>query len=221
MNEKETILRVNTNKRSKVKIRGWSKIQIDLAKQGRLSAAVFAGILGGLAYPRIVHGISDLATEDIDTLNDPIVEDAVIEDEFEELFDYEVPTSVEFADNVDDDMTFGEAFQAARAQLGEGGFFLWKGNPYNTYTKEEWDSFTDEDKQDFFEMFQKNTDFEDGKIEDHHPDTTTDSDVHDDNLEDIEDVDLIEIGTDEEIIDGLNDGVAYDEEENIGEDVDV
>jgi len=44
-----------------------------------------------------------------------------------------------FADNVDNSMSFGEAFKTARTEVGAGGIFEWKGNLYNTYYKEEWD----------------------------------------------------------------------------------
>ena len=38
---------------------------------------------------------------------------------------------------VSDDMSFGEAFAAARAAYGSGAVFEWHGNTYNTYTREE------------------------------------------------------------------------------------
>ena len=47
---------------------------------------------------------------------------------------------VAVATSVDDSMTFAEAFSAARAEVGSGGVFEWRGNIYNTYTKTEWDS---------------------------------------------------------------------------------
>ena len=39
---------------------------------------------------------------------------------------------------VEDDMTFAEAFQSARAQVGPGGVFEWHGGVYGTYTADEW-----------------------------------------------------------------------------------
>lgn len=48
-----------------------------------------------------------------------------------------------------DDMTFREAFDAARAELGAGGVFRWHGNIYNTYTADEWNAKT-ADEQDAF-----------------------------------------------------------------------
>lgn len=46
------------------------------------------------------------------------------------------------ADSVVASMDFDEAFAAARAEVGAGGFFEWNNEFYNTYYKEEWDSMS-------------------------------------------------------------------------------
>lgn len=48
-----------------------------------------------------------------------------------------------------DEMSFGDAFETARAEVGAGGVFRWHGNIYNTYTAEEWKAMEDSDKQAF------------------------------------------------------------------------
>lgn len=50
---------------------------------------------------------------------------------------------------VNDDLSFGEAFAAARAEVGPGGVFHWHGGIYNTYTAAEWNAMTTEQKHDF------------------------------------------------------------------------
>ena len=50
-----------------------------------------------------------------------------------------------------DDMSFREAFDAARAELGAGGVFRWHGNIYNTYTADEWNAKTEEEQDAFAE----------------------------------------------------------------------
>ncbi len=45
--------------------------------------------------------------------------------------------------------SFREAFQTARAELGAGGVFRWHGNIYNTYTAEEWNTMSTEEKNLF------------------------------------------------------------------------
>lgn len=53
------------------------------------------------------------------------------------------------ADSVNDSMSFSEAFSAARAEVGPGGVFEWRGNVYNTYYADEWNSMSEEDKSEF------------------------------------------------------------------------
>jgi len=47
------------------------------------------------------------------------------------------------------DLSFGEAFAAARAEVGPGGVFIWHSGIYNTYTEDEWNAMTPEQKNDF------------------------------------------------------------------------
>lgn len=53
---------------------------------------------------------------------------------------------------VSDNMSFADAFAAARDQVGAGGVFRWHGGIYNTYTAEEWNGMSDEQKNDFAEL---------------------------------------------------------------------
>lgn len=48
-----------------------------------------------------------------------------------------------------DGQSFREAFDAARAELGPGGVFSWHGKLYNTYTADEWNAMSDEEKEAF------------------------------------------------------------------------
>lgn len=50
---------------------------------------------------------------------------------------------------VNDSMSFEEAFQAARTQTGPGGIFIWHGQVYNTYHKEEWSGLALAQRQEF------------------------------------------------------------------------
>lgn len=54
-----------------------------------------------------------------------------------------------FSDVVTDDMSFNEAFAAARKDIGAGGFFEWEGSTYNSYYKEEWEALSPEEQGDF------------------------------------------------------------------------
>jgi hypothetical protein len=53
------------------------------------------------------------------------------------------------ASHVSDDMSFKDAFAVAREEVGPGGVFEWNGKTYNTYTSEESNAMTSEQKQEF------------------------------------------------------------------------
>ena len=55
---------------------------------------------------------------------------------------------------VNDEMSFGEAFAAARAEVGPGGVFHWHGGIYNTYTADEWNNMSIQQKHDFAQQVQ-------------------------------------------------------------------
>lgn len=50
---------------------------------------------------------------------------------------------------VSDDMSFTEAFSSARAQVGAGGVFHWHGGIYSTYTTDEWDNMTADNREEY------------------------------------------------------------------------
>ena len=56
--------------------------------------------------------------------------------------------------SVSDDLSFGEAFQQARAEVGPGGVFHWHGGIYNTYSANEWNAMSVVQKHDFAEQVQ-------------------------------------------------------------------
>ena len=62
-----------------------------------------------------------------------------------------VPETCAIASKVNDDMTFSQAFAAARSEVGPGGVFEWHGHLYGTYYKTEWDAMSDEQKADYWE----------------------------------------------------------------------
>ena len=72
--------------------------------------------------------------------------------------------------SVNDEMSFGEAFATARQAVGEGGVFHWRGNVYNTFTKEEWDAMTPAERNEFARAAQPEITAE-AKLHPHHVDT--------------------------------------------------
>lgn len=67
-----------------------------------------------------------------------------------------VDDQVPVASSVNDDMSFGEAFAAARNEVGPGGVFEWHGQLYGTYTADEWNSMTAEQRAEYSDHFSWN-----------------------------------------------------------------
>lgn len=55
---------------------------------------------------------------------------------------------------VDQNLSFGQAFEAARNAVGPGGVFHWHGNIYNTYRLDEWNSMSAGERQQFAQQVQ-------------------------------------------------------------------
>ena len=64
-----------------------------------------------------------------------------------------VDDQIQVATSVNDEMSFSQAFAAARAEVGAGGAFEWRGNVYNTYTAEEWNSMTPAQQAEYGDHF--------------------------------------------------------------------
>lgn len=67
-----------------------------------------------------------------------------------------VDDDIAVATSVNDEMSFGEAFAAARAEVGPGGCFEWHGNIYGTYTADEWNNMTAEQRAEWSDHFSWN-----------------------------------------------------------------
>lgn len=55
---------------------------------------------------------------------------------------------------VDQNLSFGQAFEAARNAVGPGGVFHWHGNIYNTYRLDEWNNMSAGERQLFAQQVQ-------------------------------------------------------------------
>ena len=58
----------------------------------------------------------------------------------------EIYSEAPVAYGVDDSMSFSEAFAAARAEVGPGGVFHYRGGDYGTYYADEWQSMSKEER---------------------------------------------------------------------------
>ena len=239
------------DKKSLFRVKNLSRKQAELLKQGRLPLSMFVGFLGGTGSQMVFSKNEKPEEEDSGSFSETDTSE-----EEENLYEFEAPSEFNFSEEVNDDMSFGEAFKAARADTGAGGFFNWKGNSYHTLTKEEWDALPEEERAAISQKIQENTHFESSEYhkseEDDYSETEKEQiddkevieeeDDHENDQEEIteesltdeeaelideitfgdlifeEDEEFVEIdefGETEDIIAGLNDGIAETEEDGI------
>lgn len=67
-----------------------------------------------------------------------------------------VDDKIDVATSVNDNMSFNEAFAAARAEVGPGGCFEWHGQVYGTYTAAEWNNMSAAEKDEYGSHFSWN-----------------------------------------------------------------
>lgn len=79
--------------------------------------------------------------------------------------DVDEAVKVSVAHDVTDDMSFNEAFAAARAEVGAGGVFEWRGNVYGTYYADEWNEMSDDEKEAFSQGIDLSADDSEGDME--------------------------------------------------------
>lgn len=97
-------------------------------KTAAMAGVGAAGIAGGIGLSAIVSGDDAEKTSDV-----------------AERHTVKPVGDVKVAE-VNDDMSFSEAFASARKQVGAGGVFEWRGKQYGTYYKTEWDSMSQAEK---------------------------------------------------------------------------
>ena len=118
------------------------------------------GILLGASAAAVAQTLSSSETPDEDVEVEP------------------APETVSVASNVSDGMSFGDAFAAARAELGPGGMFTWHGNSYSTYTAEEWDNMSAGERADYGRLVAPHVQFDNGHYGGHHTAHQTVHHVH-------------------------------------------
>jgi len=148
----------------------------------------FSGILMGTG---LIYAVRNVAATESASDSAPETPEEVQDEQQEE--NTSAPTLP--VAQIHNDLSFGEAFAAARAEVGPGGVFIWHGGIYNTYTADEWGAMTPEQKEDF--AHHVNPEIPANEIPtptDAHPDvvaqSTTDTEVHP--VSDTGDVQMVE-----------------------------
>ena len=98
---------------------------------------------------------SDYTFED-DSNSETAEASEVVEESYNLTFD----TDINFSNSVNDDMTFEDAFSSARSDVGYGGWFNWNDQSYSTFTKEEWEALSEDERDSFIDEVVNQSDIE-------------------------------------------------------------
>lgn len=109
------------------------------------------------------------------------------------------------ASNVTDDMSFDEAFAAAREEVGPGGVFEWHGSLYGTYYASEWNNMDASQREEFANSVPWHSPEHHNE---HHVNTNeTETETETDGGGDDQDIDFEVIGVEHANLDGEHDSI--------------
>lgn len=162
MNNEETKI-LNQNQTEETKVKTPEKKSSTSEKVAYAAGGFAAGVASGVA------GSAMASTPNKEELNDEVVatSETVVEEEPVKVEEQSVPVTetpqpapnpeevllatdegVRIA-QVNDDASFSQAFADARAQVGPGGAFEWRGHVYSTYYEEEWNNMSAEERANY------------------------------------------------------------------------
>lgn len=113
-------------------------------KKNNLARNIAVGAGGAILLGGTAIGLMSMKSADDDDANKSEVHPAWVDDD------------VPVAHNVTDDMSFNEAFAAAREEVGPGGCFEWHGGVYGTFTAKEWNAMSAAEKAEWGDHFDWN-----------------------------------------------------------------
>lgn len=121
--------------------------KIALSKSG---LAALSGAMAGNVASQMIQfawGKSQSGETHVPVVLEPIVLSSEAIDSIPQSLIHDVAPVAETTSN---DQSFDDAFAAARAELGPGGVFEWRGQVYGTYFKEEWEAMDDNQQQAYW-----------------------------------------------------------------------
>ena len=121
------------------------EIKRNAAMGASASVGAAAGVVGGSLFT------GELRAEEVHGEEEPKKESGKQEEEAVVINSHD--DEIKMATTVNNDMSFSEAFAAARAEVGPGGAFEWRGGLYGTYYAEEWNNMTAEQKAEYYSHF--------------------------------------------------------------------
>lgn len=132
------------------------KLKESTNNNGMIAAAAGVALVGGgVAAYAIASSDSDEIAEKSVEATEPKDTNTIIEHEANVKslsVNINVPESldeIKFTNIVTDDMSFAEAFAAARREVGPHGVFEWHGGVYGTYYENEWEQMPADYKRQF------------------------------------------------------------------------
>lgn len=162
MNNEETRI-LNQNQTEETKVKTPEKKSSTSEKVAYAAGGFAAGVASGVA------GSAMASTPNKEEINEEVVaaSETVVEEEPVKVEEQSVPITetpqpapnpeevllatdegVRIA-QVNDDASFSQAFADARAQVGLGGAFEWRGHVYSTYYEEEWNNMSAEERANY------------------------------------------------------------------------
>lgn len=155
-------------------------------KSGTVTAAAVGGTIGAMAGSGMTAAASVIADK-IDPFNNEAEQNPSTENKNEAEQKPASESENLLLNNgnirvahVDDNSSFAEAFAEARNQVGPGGVFEWHGKLYGTYTADEWNAMTPEQRAEYQQaVFRTNAQSDSHNTpthrEEQHPETEPDS----------------------------------------------
>lgn len=142
------------------------EIKKNAAMGASASIGAAAGVVGGSLFT------GELRAEEKPQKEEPEV-DPGKKDEEEVVVVNGHDGEIRMATTVDDSMSFSEAFAAARAEVGPGGAFEWRGGLYGTYYANEWNNMTEEQKAEYYSHFNFGSSHNGGNVTPDNPEPPT------------------------------------------------
>lgn len=155
----QTITEMRTSKNGEGKNKSQDNSWVNVTLGGVGGILMGAGLLFGAQKAFAHAGESETSNpEPQNPETDPVVDNPTKPEPEQSQTPTENPAEVHhyhhFADtpqlaDIDTGLSFGDAFAAAREEVGPGGVFLWHGGVYNTYTAEEWNAMSQAERNAF------------------------------------------------------------------------
>lgn len=120
----------------------WKEVTI-----GGISGIILGGAGSFAATAATLDNAEDISEGEVADENTENVENDV--DTASESQGATVVAHGNVASGVNDNMSFNEAFAAARSEVGAGGCFVWHGNVYGTYYASEWNAMSPAQRDEF------------------------------------------------------------------------